>query len=85
MLTVRIRDGKKVGSGINIPDPQHWVEQIEQIILAEINSKNLKHHAFYYFILGTVPIITSFVPINQLGRELQKYRENFVGAFNSLC
>jgi hypothetical protein len=28
METVRIRDPrwKKVGSGINIPDPQHWSE-----------------------------------------------------------
>ncbi len=28
METVRIRDGKKSdpGSGINIPDPQHWTE-----------------------------------------------------------
>jgi hypothetical protein len=25
METVQIRDGKKVGSGINIPDPQHWI------------------------------------------------------------
>jgi hypothetical protein len=22
---MRIRDGKKFGSGINIPDPKHWI------------------------------------------------------------
>jgi hypothetical protein len=26
METVRIRDGKKVGSGIKIPDPPHWFQ-----------------------------------------------------------
>jgi hypothetical protein len=26
METVRIRDPGKVGSGINIPDPPHWVQ-----------------------------------------------------------
>ncbi len=25
MIRSRIRDGKKSGSGINIPDPQHWI------------------------------------------------------------
>jgi hypothetical protein len=25
-----IRDGKKVGSGINIPDPQHWKQEKER-------------------------------------------------------
>jgi hypothetical protein len=35
METVRIRDGKKFGSGINIPDPQHCAFVISIFDLAE--------------------------------------------------
>jgi hypothetical protein len=60
-----------------------WYVGSSVIILAEINGKNLKHHAIYYFCFrhGTYNNLLGMVPINQLGRELQKYREIFVACF----
>jgi hypothetical protein len=40
METVRIRDGKKsdLGSGINIPDPQHWKDTESDPLVPLTNS-----------------------------------------------
>jgi hypothetical protein len=39
-----IRDGKKSGSGINIPDPQHWyLVRIRFPICGYMKRKNMNH------------------------------------------